>query len=157
MRRRRRLPRVRPYRQPEQAARRSRATCAFPCADRLPIDGAGLHRTVGLVTSLPTTDSHTSGLDYFRATYWKPESLSAGWPLLCHHQHRRGSSRTALLEHSTAPTLIARACKIYLEKYSSTFDHDGYIFTQLTDVATGKSQAALKRRHSSASPQYIIC
>ena len=48
--------------------------------------GAGLYRTVGLkVTSLPMTDMHTSGLNYLRATYWKLESLAAGWPL---HRHQ---------------------------------------------------------------------
>ena len=74
------------------------------------------------VTSLPRTDTHTSGLDYFRATYWKPESLTAGWPLRRQHQPNRGrvrtgTARTQYLSHTNSNGISSLGTMLFLTNF----------------------------------------
>lgn len=67
----------------------------FPSADRVPVRGAGLHRTVGH-SNIVTEDRPSNPPDSIASgpRCWKPNGLAAGWPLRRHHQHRRRRSRT---------------------------------------------------------------
>ena len=95
----------------------------FPSADRSPLDGAGLCRTVGLVTALPRTDSHlpnsftsvphtgSSGASQPGGHYFAFINVAARAPL------------QGLHKRNTTLTLIVEAFQIYLETYRSVQIH----------------------------------